>query len=69
MPLGVRAQPYSQGPFDSLMFYQDLILSAEIFFFILNAGGRWVATFWFFKSLHINMVYTLDVYVDIQVQS
>ena len=25
-------------------------------------GGGWWATFWFFKSLHNNMVYTLDIY-------
>ena len=28
-------------------------------------GGGWVTTFWFFKSLDINMVYTLGVYVYI----
>ena len=30
-------------------------------------GGGWWATFWFFKSLDINMIYTLclDVYVCI----
>ena len=28
-------------------------------------GGGWGTTVWFFKSLDINMVYTLDVYVHI----
>ena len=32
---------------------------------IVGVGGWWGRTFWFFKSLDINMVYTLDVYVYI----
>ena len=28
-------------------------------------GGGWIPTFWFFKSLDINMVYNLGVYLDI----
>ena len=27
-------------------------------------GGWWSATFWFFKSLDNNMVYTLGIYVE-----
>ena len=26
-------------------------------------GGRWSSTFWFFKSLDNNMLYTLGIYV------
>ena len=29
----------ARGPFDSLIFYEDLILSAETFFLVV--GGRW----------------------------
>ena len=40
------------------------------FFYYFGGGwwvvdGGWGTTFWFFKSLDINMVYTLDVYVYI----
>ena len=30
-------------------------------------GGGWCPTFWFFKSLDINMVYTLDIGVYIYI--
>ena len=30
-----------------------------------SLGSGWVATFWFFKSLDINMVYTSGIYVYI----
>ena len=54
-----------------LYFIRIWILSAETFFYL---GGGWSVvdggwlvghTFWFFKSLDINMVYTLGVYVYI----
>ena len=34
-------------------------------FFILRVDGGWGPTFWFFKSLDINMVYSLGIYVCI----
>ena len=53
------------GSFDSLIFYYDLTFECGDFFFILMVGGGWGPTIWFFKSLDINMVYTLGVYLDI----
>ena len=46
-----------------LYFIRISLLCAETFFFILMVGGGWWMgpTFWFFKSLDINMVYTLGV--------
>ena len=53
-----------------LYFIRIWILSAETFFFDggwwMVGGWWWVGTtFWFFKSLDINVVYTLGVYVYI----
>ena len=49
-----------------LYFIKIGILSAETFFlFWWVVGGGWMPTFWFFKSFHIDMVYTLGVSVYI----
>ena len=53
----------------------NFVIKLKIFNYFQNHTARmifckiclkvWKTTFWFFKSLDINMVYTLDVYVYI----
>ena len=46
-----------------LYFIRISLLNAETFFYF---DGGWLVgpTFWFFKSLYINMVYTFGIYLD-----
>ena len=50
-----------------LYFIRIPLLITETFFLFWWSvvGGGWSATFWFFKSLDNNMVYTLGIYVYI----
>ena len=65
-PPGSKSEALQLGvQLNFLIFYQDLTLEYEDFFFILVVGGWWSATFGFFKSLDNNMVYTLGIYVYI----
>ena len=63
----VRSLP-ARGPFDSLLFYQDLILDPGDFCFIWEEGGGW-RTFLVFNFLENDMVYTsgMDVYIYIYI--
>ena len=69
-PPGSKSEALQLGVHLILSYFIRIsLLSAETFFYFgvgwLVVGGGWMPTFWFFKSLDINMVYTLGVYVYI----
>ena len=72
-PLGRKVRSLSaRGPFDSLIFFRILLLIPETFFLfgswmVEEVDGGWHQTFWFFKSLDNNMVYTLGIYIHVYI--
>ena len=64
-PPGSKSEALQLGVHLILLYFIGSDLECGDFFFILVGGWWWMPTFWSFKSLDINMVYTLDVYVYI----
>ena len=70
IPLGRQSEAFSaRGPIDSLIFYRRPTLGPEDFSLIwwkTGGGGGWVATFFVFKILDTNIVFSSDVEVHIR---
>ena len=67
-PPGSKSEALQLGVHLILLYFIRISLLSAVTSFLFwwsLGGGGWGTTFWFFKSLDINMVYTLDIYLDI----
>ena len=62
IPLGSKSQALRLGVHLILLYFIRSHSQPRRFLFYLVGGGWW-PTFWFFKSLDKNMVYTLCIYI------
>ena len=61
-PPGSKSEALQLAVHLILLYFIRISFLMETFFYF---GGGWGPTFWFFKSLDIDVVYTLGVYVYI----